>query len=348
LEQHIFIEGCHNFSVVVEWLHLMKKVTESFHFRGRARVNFLHLKYFLMVAQELNITRAAERLYISQQSLSNHISNMERELDVKLFTRSPKLALTYAGNLLVDTATQILDLNSQYLSKVGDINHHYLGVLRVGVSHTCGLALLPEVLPKFRAQFPMVEFSLFEGNSNQLEDELSHGRVDVIICFQPIIMDGVETVALTEQKLMMLVPRAFTNQLFGDAAQQMRAQFAQGADISAFEGLPFVLIKKGNRTRNIVDQYFSRYLFKPKLILETENTVTTLAMAQAGVGITICPELFLRAIPASTTGEGIDLFPLSDPSTFSKLVAGYRQDRYLSHFATRFIALAQQALANSC
>ena len=62
-------------------------------------MNFLHLKYFLLVAEELNITRAAERLYISQQSLSNHISNMEKELDVKLFTRSPKLSLTYAGEL---------------------------------------------------------------------------------------------------------------------------------------------------------------------------------------------------------------------------------------------------------
>ena len=137
-------------------------------------MNFQHLKYFLMVAEELNITRAAERLYISQQSLSNHISNLERELDVKLFTRSPKLSLTYAGGLLVETATQILDLHSQYLSKVGDINRHYLGVLRVGISHTCGLAVLPEILPRFRAEFPMVEFSLFEGNSTQLEDELSH------------------------------------------------------------------------------------------------------------------------------------------------------------------------------
>ena len=147
-------------------------------------MNFLHLKYFLMVAEELNITRAAERLYISQQSLSAHISNIERELEVKLFTRSPKLSLTYAGDLLVATATQILELHSQYLSKVGDISRQYLGVLRLGVSHTCGLALLPEVLPRFRAEFPLVEFSLFEGNSNQLEDELSHGRADLIICFQ--------------------------------------------------------------------------------------------------------------------------------------------------------------------
>ena len=310
-----------------------------------ADLNFLHLKYFLMVAEELNITRAAERLYISQQSLSNHISNMEKELNVKLFTRSPKLSLTYAGDQLVQTATQILDLHSQFLTKVGDINRHYLGVLRVGISHTCGLALLPEILPAFREEFPLVEFALFEGNSNQLETELSHGRVDLIICFQPIILEGVKTVPLTEQKLMMVVPRPVTDALFGDEADAVRRRFAEGADISAFRDQSFILIKKGNRTRNIVDNYFNRYNFRPKLILETENTVTTLAMAKAGIGITICPELFLRAFPSATAaGETVDLFPLTDPSTFSKLVVGYRSDRYLSHFGERFIELAQASL----
>ena len=309
-------------------------------------MNFLHLKYFLMVAEELNITRAAERLYISQQSLSNHISNMERELDVKLFTRSPKLSLTYAGDLLVDTATQILDLHTQYMTKVGDINRNYLGVLRVGVSHTCGLALLPDILPRFRSEFPQVEFSLFEGNSNQLEDELSHGRVDLIICFQPIIMEEVRAVPLVEQRLMLVVPKTFTDQLFGSEAEDVRRQFAQGADLSAFHQMPFILIKKGNRTRSIVDRYFSRYDFKPKLMLETENTVTTLAMAQSGVGITICPELFLRALPAhNPSAGGVDCFPLTDPSTFGNLVAGYRGDRYLSHFGERFIQIAQEVLS---
>lgn len=306
-------------------------------------MNFLHLKYFLMVAEELNITRAAERLYISQQSLSNHISNMERELDVKLFTRSPKLALTYAGNLLVDTASQILELNSQYLAKVGDINRHYLGVLRVGVSHTCGLALLPKILPRFREEFPLVDFSLFEGNSNQLEDELNHGRIDLMICFEPIIMDGVTTVPLTTQRLVMVVPKSFTEQRFGDRSEDVRTKFAHEEDISAFEDLPFILIKKGNRTRSIVDQYFNRHNFSPKLILETENTVTTLVMAQSGIGITICPELFLLAMPSGTGGnKDVDIFPISDTSTVSNLVAGYRPDRYLSHFGERFIEMAQE------
>ena len=208
-------------------------------------MNFQHLKYFLMVAEELNITRAAERLYISQQSLSNHISNMERELNVKLFLRSPKLSLTYAGDLLVETATQILDLHSQYLAKVGDINRNYLGLLRVGISHTCGLALLPDILPIFRKEFPQVEFSLFEGNSNQLEDELSHGRVDLIICFQPIMIEGIQAVPLTSQRLVMVVPKAFTNQLYGSKADEMRRQFAHGGDISAFTHMPFLMRTKG-------------------------------------------------------------------------------------------------------
>jgi len=65
------------------------------------------------------------------------------------------------------------------------------------------------------------------------------------------------------------------------------------------------------------------------------------------VGITICPEIFLRALPASTpANKGVDCFPLTDPSTFSKLVVGYRADRYLSHFGERFIDIAQKAMEN--
>ena len=148
-------------------------------------MNFLHLKYFLMVAEELNITRAAERLYISQQSLSSHISNMERELNVKLFTRSPKLALTYAGDQLVQTATQIIDLYSQYLSKVGDINRHYLGVLRVGISHTCGLALLPDILPLFTPQYPDVQVVLHEAAVPELTKLAEDSVIDFCVMHIP-------------------------------------------------------------------------------------------------------------------------------------------------------------------
>ncbi len=311
------------------------------------KLNFQHLKYFLAVAQEMNITHAAERLYISQQSLSNHIANLERELEVKLFIRSPKLSLTYAGSQLVSTATQILDLHAQYLNQVGDINRNYVGKLRIGISYTCGLALLPEILPKFQAEFPMVEFSLFEGNSAELEEELSRSRVDLIICFQPILMEGVEMVHLVDDHLMMVVPRVFTDQMFGDKAEEKRKEFATGVDLQAFETMPFVLLKRGNRVRSILDQYFTKCNFKPKIALETENTITSLALARSQMGIVVSPELFLRDNDVSNLQileETVDLFPLVDEDTISRLVLGYRPDRYLSHFAERFIQITQEVL----
>ncbi len=310
-------------------------------------MNFQHLKYFLAVAQELNITHAAERLYISQQSLSNHISNLERELEVKLFIRSPKLSLTYAGSQLVSTATQILDLHAQYLNQVGDINRNYLGTLRVGISYTCGVALLPEILPKFQAEFPLVEFSLFEGNSSELEEELSRSRVDLIICFQPIMMEGVEIVDLVEDHLMMVVPKNFTDEIFGAEAESRRMAYAKGVDLQPFQATPFVLLKQGNRVRSILDQYFAKEGFKPKIALETENTITSLALARASLGVVVSPELFLRESDVNTTQMSedlVDVFPFADESTVSRLVLGYRKDRYLSHFAKRFIEMTCEVL----
>jgi DNA-binding transcriptional LysR family regulator len=76
-------------------------------------MNTKNLYYFLVVAEELNMTRAAERLYISQQALSEQIRKLEDELKAELFTRGHSLSLTYAGRHMVDTATQMLSLERQ-------------------------------------------------------------------------------------------------------------------------------------------------------------------------------------------------------------------------------------------
>ena len=81
-------------------------------------INFLNLEYFLVAAEELNFTRAAKRLYISQQSLSNHISNLEKEFDVVLFNRTSPLTLTYAGQALKTRARELLDLRDETYKEI--------------------------------------------------------------------------------------------------------------------------------------------------------------------------------------------------------------------------------------
>ena len=110
-------------------------------------INFLNLEYFLVAAEELNFTRAAKKLFISQQSLSNHISNLEKEFDVVLFNRTSPLTLTYAGQALKARARELLDLRDETYKEISDIKDFSTGQLAIGVSHTRGRVILPEILP---------------------------------------------------------------------------------------------------------------------------------------------------------------------------------------------------------
>ena len=144
-------------------------------------INFLNLEYFLAAAEELNFTRAAKRLYISQQSLSNHISNMEKEFDVVLFNRTSPLTLTYAGQALKVRARELLDLKDETYREIADIKDFSTGQLSIGVSHTRGRFILPEILPTYQSEFPGIELHLIEGNSSELANDLLHGTIDLMI-----------------------------------------------------------------------------------------------------------------------------------------------------------------------
>ena len=115
-----------------------------------------------MAAEELNFTRAARKLYISQQSLSNHISNLEKEFDVILFNRTSPLTLTYAGRALRPGQGSFWICDETY-KEISDIKDFSTGQLSIGVSHTRGRVILPEILPTYQSQFPGIELHLAEG-----------------------------------------------------------------------------------------------------------------------------------------------------------------------------------------
>ncbi len=116
-------------------------------------INFLNLEYFLVAAEELNFTKAAKQLFISQQSLSNHIINLEKEFGVVLFNRTTPLTLTYAGQTLKKRARQLLSIKDETFRELADIKDFSVGQLNIGVSHTRGRVILPEILPAYREEF---------------------------------------------------------------------------------------------------------------------------------------------------------------------------------------------------
>ena len=312
-------------------------------------MNFLNLYYFTVVAEELNITKAAERLFISQQSLSNHILKLEKDLEIKLFDRCPALSLTYAGTRLLRSANQILDIKRQIINEMDDINNHRRGELRIGISHTRGRVFLPKILPDYCNGHPGIDVSIIEGNSQQLEEWLSHGRIDLLIGFAPILLEDAETEHITQERLMLVVPKKLMADLFPDNHKKMAEEYMRGVDVSAFKSCPYLMISTGNRTRTIFDHYMKSRGISVNTIMEMESSETLLSLAYEGMGITIYPEMFVRNLSPFVHKEcdsPVYYFPLNDLSTIGNLVVGYHRERYLSDSARDFIEASKKIWRN--
>jgi len=310
-------------------------------------MNFLSLEYFITVAEELNITKAAERHYISQQSLSNQIIKLEKELGVQLLNRTPSLSLTYAGSRFLRAATHITDVKKQILQEIDDINNNNRGEIKLGVSHTRGSAILPEILPIYNQKHPLIEISLVEANSETLESQLQHGMIDLMIGFAPITLEGIETIPLMTDRLFLVVPRKFMVQVFGDKTNFMRGKFSESADITPFKDCPFLLLKKRNRVRSLIDSYLKSKNMNPQILLETENVETAFALSVKGMGLTVYPEMFLNSLHVNFSNESdVDFFPLNNSSTVCNICLAYSSTRYQSKAVEDFIKTAQQVYVN--
>lgn len=303
-------------------------------------MNFLSLEYFVVVAEELSMTKASQRLFVSQQSLSKHIINLEQSLEIKLFDRSPNLSLTYAGSRFLRTAIQILDLKRQIVMEMDDINNHVRGELRIGISHTRGRVILPKILPLFCKSHPFIDISIKEGNSKELEEYLLHGQIDLLIGFSPIVLDVAETINILKERLLLVVPNKLMVQKYAKDTKKMVDKFREGASIEDFLDFPFLMTNQGNRIRTLFNSYLNHKQMSINVILEMESIETLLSLSCEGMGITIYPEMFAKNLSPMLNDNSsslIHFFPLDDASTIGNLLIAYHRERYLSEPMQDFI-----------
>ena len=315
-------------------------------------MNFQNMEYFMMAAETGNITRAAERLHISQQALSDCISRMESELDCRLFERRQGLELTYGGRQYRAAVKRMLDLYKQTVVMLNDINENIRGELRIGISYTRGQAILPMVLPEFVRRFPLVELSVQEDSTQMLESLLERGEIDVMIGFAPFRIDRAESFPLMKDRLHLVIPKILLRDRWS-TTEQIEARlsaFRADHDISIFRDFPFVMLKEGDRIRTIMDQAFKKARIKPLIKFETNNTQTAMALAAEGIGIAVCPELYLNSnyVASGTAGSYIrqlvEVCPLFDDSLSDTIAIGYNKDRYCSKTAESFIRLCLEKM----
>lgn len=310
-----------------------------------SNMNFQNLEYFLTTASEGNITRAAERLHVSQQALSNQIARMEQELGCKLFERKQNLQLTYAGLQFKASAEKILDIQRQTTTELDDIRNSRRGELRIGISHTRGQTILPLILPKFSRRYPQVDLHVIEGSTHILEESLEKGRIDVLIGFAPFMVDCAEYRNLMTEHLFLIIPTSLMNEQFGERATEILEEYRKTLDISLFRNMPLVLLRSGDRIRAITDREFFRRGISPKIRIETQNIQTAFALASEGMGITVCSQMYLES-PFVISGHAdyesrkkVEILPFSSQELNDSIAIAYNRERYLSKIASDFIEM---------
>ena len=143
-------------------------------------MDFRHLKYFITVAEELNIGRAAARLHISQPPLTRQIQQLEEQLGVQLFVRTPKgVELTQAGALFLDEARNISTLLELAIERTKRAGQGKLGRLDIGIFGTSVLGAIPQILQRFRDEHPDVRVVLHTMSKHEQLAALRQRRITI-------------------------------------------------------------------------------------------------------------------------------------------------------------------------
>jgi len=275
-------------------------------------MNFLVLKYFKVVAEELNITHASQRLYISQQALSSHIRNLEEELGVDLFTRNPRLNLTDAGRCLYEATTEIEGVRSNLNDMLNEIRKEARGELRIGLSFTRGQFILPQILPGYSLANPQVHINIFEEPSQNLFERLLRGEIDFWITADEVQAEGLVKEPIFTEKFYLVVPFKVLERTYGTKrAEEIREEIKQSLDIKSLIDCPFVLLNPRNRSRDLFDNAMRANHLVPKIILETDNSQTAFALAQKEMAITVYSDMFLRNF-SGQLNPNVDIIPLEN------------------------------------
>jgi DNA-binding transcriptional LysR family regulator len=294
------------------------------------------LEYILTISEEGNFTVAAEKLFISQPSLSALLAKVEADYGAKLFERSTSpVRLTYAGECYVQAARQILTIQKELRDKIFDIQNEEAGKLTVGCGQHTSSDIFPLIIPVFKRRYPKIQLNLLEDNVSYFEKLLIADSLDLVFTTAPIYNNAIQSVPLYAEEVLLFTPPSLPV-----GGRVMAHQAFPVCDMAFFKEQPFVLFKKGRYLRHLSDRIFEDSKIVPCIILETNSWETCLSMVEKGLACTLLPyPPFKQNLPIGTINKySIKNKPLRTISLC------YKKRVILSKNIERFVSLSKEAI----
>lgn len=237
------------------------------------------LRYFVTVAEELNITRAAEKLHMSQPPLSAQIKNLEAELDTVLFIRGKRhLKLTESGQLLYRRAKDILSLSERTKAEVLSLGEGMRGTISIGLVEGMAPDIAAEWFAGFMQLHPNVRFRILDGSTDDLLEKLRSGIISLAVITSPCDQSLLHSFNVGEEKMAALMSKSHP-------LAQVTDRKVRVADLVG-ENL---IVPSRSAVIDTIYKWFRETGSEPRIVCEMDSYLDAAALAGRQVGISIYP-----------------------------------------------------------
>ncbi|OMH38709.1 LysR family transcriptional regulator [Motiliproteus sp. MSK22-1] len=279
------------------------------------------LRSFVIVAETSSFSLAADQLFITQPAISKRISNLEDQVDCRLFDRiGRKVSLTEAGKALLPKARNILLEIDDTQRLLHNMSGQVGGKLSLAASHHVSLHRLPPILKRYSMQHPQATLDLKFTESEVAYDQILHGSRELaIITLSPLPHPQIESREVWIDQMRYVVTKEHP------LAQQSHVQFK---DLYRYNA---ILPEKSTFTRQIAEQHFDAEELELNVIMSTNYLDTIRMMVSVGLGWSLLPDTMID--------DTLKVLPVSDQEIQRPLGFIYHRDRTLSNAAKAFIEL---------
>ena len=237
------------------------------------------LRYFVTVAEELNITRAAEKLHMSQPPLSAQIKGLEEELETELFIRGKRrLRLTESGRMLYRRAKEILSLSENTEEDIRSMGKGMRGTIYIGLVEGMAPDIAAEWFAGFIGRYPDIRFRILDGSTDDLLEKMRSGLIDLAVITSPCDNSLLYSFQVGEEKMCALMNRS----------HPLASAEGDEIDISELAG-ENLIVPSRRAVIETIYKWFRSAGTEPKIVCEMDSYLDAAALAGRMVGISIYP-----------------------------------------------------------
>lgn len=271
---------------------------------------FRGMEYVYAVYKEKSFSKAAQKLFISQPSLSANVKRVEKSIGYPIFDRSTKpLTLTEPGKKYIQMVENMLAMQDEFSEYINDLGDLKTGKLILGGSSLYSSWVFPKLMGEFSKKYPLVKLELVEESTAKLEKMLQSGEVDIVLDNCEWDEQIFERKLFKREHLVLAVPEnmSINKQLGGYQIGEEMIRSRKFLDdsiptvnLSLFSEEPFILLKPENDTRIRAMELCKQYHFTPNMIFELDQQMTSYNITCSGMGISFISDTLISNVPTSS------------------------------------------------